>query len=206
MAACVRVCVHVQVASRTLTDRLKHITLTPLPDKDCHIHIHWPGPNKPDTLRTMVALLRAITWDTPTTTTASAGSAAGAAAQRVHVHLVGWPLTHAAMGALQLLPDTDTVRYSLDLGQCTWPLPADQYVALAQHVPTQCVSWSVGAVSQALVEQLAAGINERRVEVGGAVDITVALAAWITEDVMRVGEHVLVRRTRGGRFKIAIRL
>lgn len=79
---------------------------------------------------------------------------------------------------------------TLDLSMCgPWPLEPTQYKALAQAIPTSYTTWQLGnGVSQAVIESMCEGANERRVGLG----LEPLCIAWpgCPEQRVALGRHV----------------
>lgn len=85
-----------------------------------------PYTDTPHTLAAQVALLACVQPDT-------------AEQVNMRVKLQHWPITHATLQALRGLPQC----HELVFDQCTWPLTATEYKALAACVPLAVRMWSV---------------------------------------------------------------
>ncbi len=92
------------------------------------------------------------------------------------VVLVGWPITHEVMQALQDLPnDWDG---ALSFKDCTWPLSHKSYVSLATYVPLKFRQWHLGFKQPSVrrIVSILQGAEGRRAELVGYHPFSVTTA------------------------------
>ncbi len=102
------------------------------------------------------------------------------------ISLSGLPITDDVMSALEGLPDWPETELRFE--KCTWPLQANEYVQLAQYVPTSYTEWYLEC-DPAVLEQICVGVDQRRARLGAK---PLVLHAQVKKQ-KRMGEHVIVR-------------
>ncbi len=148
----------------TLKSKLQHIqwqtpppmsqtsgppTTTPSPPEPLYITLTGPTDTRhaAESLRAQLSVLRAVRFASPEQQ------------RHVQIQLLRWPFTHEVMRAMRGLPCWPC---TLQLQDCTWPLPSEQYTQLGQHVPTCIAPWVLGYMAPS---NILAGINTHRGDV-----------------------------------------
>lgn len=106
--------------------------------------------------------------------------------------LLTCPMTQAVMAELSQLPEWGG---HIDMRDCSWPLPHEQYSALATHLPLSYTSWHVDG-PQSLCDALCVGLNETRKQVQEPIALHVKSAIWSA--TRKVGLVSVVAEVRKG--------